>query len=39
MWHAILPVTVQVFLIKDNQVFLIKRANTGFMDGKWFGAA
>ncbi|MBP8016695.1 NUDIX domain-containing protein [Candidatus Gracilibacteria bacterium] len=39
MGHAILPIVVHTFLIKDNKVFLIRRANTSFMDGTWFGAA
>jgi len=30
-----LPVAVHVFLIKDQQLLLMKRANTGFNDGKW----
>ena len=35
MNHAILPVAVHIFFIKKGKIFLIKRINTGFQDGKW----
>lgn len=33
--HAVLPVACHVFFLKDDKIFLMKRANTGFNDGKW----
>ena len=30
-----LPVAVHIFVENGNQVLLLKRANTGFNDGKW----
>ncbi|MFC1615422.1 NUDIX domain-containing protein [Patescibacteria group bacterium] len=35
MNHAILPIAVHIFLIKDEKVFLMQRAGTGFKDGQW----
>ncbi|MFH1564955.1 MAG: NUDIX domain-containing protein [bacterium] len=35
MSHAILPIAVHLFLIKDEKVFLMQRAGTGFKDGEW----
>lgn len=35
MNHANLPVAVHMFFLKDDKLFLIKRFNTGFMDGYW----
>lgn len=33
--HAILPVACHVFFVKNGEIFLMKRSNTGFQDGKW----
>lgn len=30
-----LPIAVHAFIIKENQILLMKRANTGFNDDKW----
>lgn len=35
MAHATLPIAVHVILMKDNNVLLILRKNTGLHDGKW----
>lgn len=31
--HAHLPVTVHMFFLRDNQILLIRRFRTGYMDG------
>jgi 8-oxo-dGTP diphosphatase len=33
--HAKFPVTIHLLLIRDNQILLLKRFNTGYMDGKY----
>jgi ADP-ribose pyrophosphatase YjhB (NUDIX family) len=33
--HARLPVAVHIFLLRDNHVLLLRRANTGYEDGKY----
>lgn len=30
-----LPIAVHIFLLKENKVLLMERANTGFLDGMW----
>lgn len=35
MSHINLPVAVHVILIKDGQILLIHRKNTGYNDGQW----
>jgi 8-oxo-dGTP diphosphatase len=33
--HALLPVAVHIFLLRNNQVLLLRRANTGYEDGNY----
>jgi 8-oxo-dGTP diphosphatase len=33
--HARFPVAVHIFLLRDNHVLLLRRANTGYEDGKY----